>query len=59
MDGVDVVQRRRELTGFALYLLSFVFAIVYFSWAFFPEGFAHLTSHTAPDTYWAVAVPMW
>jgi hypothetical protein len=36
-----------------------VFAIVYFSWAFFPEGFAHLTSHTAPDTYWAVAVPMW
>ena len=59
MDGVDVVRRRRELTGFALYVLSKVFAVVYFLWAFFPDAFAQFTGHTAPDTYWAVAVPMW
>eukprot|EP00038_Savillea_parva_P018511 m.24066 g.24066 ORF g.24066 m.24066 type:complete len:135 (+) comp4126_c0_seq1:224-628(+) len=53
------VRRQREVTGIALYVLSIVAAVGYGAWAIAPIHVGRLSHDTAPDSYWAVAVPMW
>eukprot|EP00040_Diaphanoeca_grandis_P025149 m.138969 g.138969 ORF g.138969 m.138969 type:complete len:197 (-) comp30027_c0_seq1:90-680(-) len=49
----------REVNGFTAMVLSTLFGVVYFGWAFFPDTFVTLfTAELVPDRYWALAIPM-
>eukprot|EP01129_Flabellula_baltica_P004046 TRINITY_DN1380_c0_g1_i1.p2 TRINITY_DN1380_c0_g1~~TRINITY_DN1380_c0_g1_i1.p2 ORF type:complete len:134 (-),score=25.95 TRINITY_DN1380_c0_g1_i1:277-678(-) len=60
MESKGERKARKEVYGFVLWILTWIFLILYLIWMLSPDWVFHsIGIYYYPDRYWGVAIPIW